>query len=247
LSIDYELKDRIATITINRPRKMNVVTLNDVHKLSRLFIDFRDDDNAWVLIITGAGNRAFCAGFDITGPIPDKFPPMITRGITIYKPIIAAINGVCMGGGLDLALACDLRVSSANATFADPGVKFGMMAGWGGTQRLPRIVKPSHAAKLLLIAETIDAKEAHRIGLLNAVVPQNDVMTTAAGWAKRICDLGPLAVRAAKKAMIEGTSVSLAEGLQIEQELFTRITASYDAKEGQQAFVEKRKPSYRAK
>ena len=230
MPIEYKLEDKIATITFNQPEKLNIFAIDDVHKLSRMFIDFRDDENAWVLILTGAGDKAFSAGYDIAGQIPDKYPPLITRGITIYKPVIAAINGVCMGAALDLALACDLRVASDNAIFADPGVKYGMMSAWGGTQRLPRIVKPTAAAELLLTAKTIDANQALRIGLLNRVVPQNDVMTTAVDWANQICELGPLAVRSAKKSVIKGMSMSLADGLKLEQELFAKIVESDDTK-----------------
>ena len=178
---------------------MNILDLSDVKQLSRMFIDFRDDDDARVLILTGAGDKAFCAGYDLKESIPDKFPPLITRGIEIYKPIIAAINGTCMGAGLDLALACDLRLASENASFADPGVKFGMMSAWGGTQRLPRVIGPGIAAEILLMARTINASEAYRIRLINKVVPPADLMPMAKAWAKQLCKLDPLVLKAFKK------------------------------------------------
>jgi len=211
LSLLYQREDKTAIITINCLEKMNILNLSDVKQLSRMFIDFRDDKEAYVLILTGAGDKAFCAGYDLKEPIPDKFPPLITRGIEIDKPIIAAINGICMGAGLDLSLACDLRLASENASFADPGVKFGMMSAWGGTQRLPRLVKPGIAAEILLMARTIDASEAYRIGLINKVVPSAELMPIAKAWAQQLYKLDPIVFEAIRNTPV-GNCGSLNHG-----------------------------------
>jgi enoyl-CoA hydratase/carnithine racemase len=245
--LTYQKKDRIAVITLNRPQALNAFNGELLKEFSRTLIDFRDDDNVWVLIITGAGNKAFSAGFDLKEEVPSKFPPMITRGLQVYKPIIAAVNGVALGGGLEIALACDLRIASENAKLGVPETRWGLMPGWGGTQRLPRLISPTKAAELLLMAKVVDAKEAYEIGLVNAVISSSELMTTALDWAVKICTLGPLAVRAAKKSIWEGLSLSLDDGLRLEEELFGLLSKTDDAKEGPEAFVQKRKPEFKGR
>jgi len=219
-------------------------------------VEFRDDPELWVGIITGARTRAFSAGADIKDMLPfarehrddpRALPPSIMRGLDMWKPLIAAVNGLALGGGLEIVLACDIRIASEKARFGTPEVTLGLIPGWGGTQRLPRMLPWCKAAELLLMGRPIDAQEAYRIGLVNKVVPQEQVMPVAKEWAEAICQAGPLAVRAAKEAMIKGSSMPLEDGLQLESSLFNRIMDTEDYAEGIAAFNEKRKPVYRAK
>ena len=245
--LTYEKKDKIAVITLDRPEALNSFNNELLHQFSRALINFRDDEDDWVLIITGAGDKAFSAGFDLKEEVPKTFPSMITRGLEIFKPVIAAVNGVALGGGLEIALACDLRIASENAKLGVPETKWGLMPGWGGTQRLPRLISPTKAAEMLLMARVVDAKEACQMGLVNAVVSSSELMNTALDWAKQICRLGPLAVRFTKKAMWEGLSSSFDDGLCLEEELFGLLRKTNDAKEGPRAFAEKRKPEFKGK
>lgn len=247
MALNYEKRGKITIITLNRPEALNAFNVDMINQFSRKLINFRDDEDAWVLIVTGVGDKAFSAGFDLKEEVPPKFPPMITRGLEIYKPIIAAINGVALGGGLEVALACDLRIASENARLGVPETRWGIMPGWGGTQRLPRLISPTRAAEILLTAKVIDAKEACEIGLVNEVVPPSELMNTAVDWGMRICELGPLAVRATKRAMWQGLSLSLKEGLRVEEKLFELLHTTDDAREGPAAFVEKRIPKFKGK
>ena len=169
------------------------------------------------------------------------------RGLEVWKPLIAAINGMALGGGLELALACDIRIAAENATFGQPEVRLSLIPGWGGTQRLPRAVPLAKAAELVLTGRTIDAKEAYRIGLVNEVVPLAELLSKANKWAEEICQLGPLGVRAAKEAMMRGMEMPLTEGLRLEQMIFDSLRHTEDAVEGPKAFVEKRPPVFKAK
>ena len=219
-------------------------------------VEFRDDPELWVGIITGARTRAFSAGADVKDILPfarehrdepDVLPPSIMRGLDVWKPLIAAIHGMTLGGGLEIALACDIRIASEKALFGTPEVNLGVIPGWGGTQRLPRMLPWCKAAELLLTGRTIDAQEAYRIGLVNKVVPREQVMTEAREWAEAICRAGPLAVRAAKEAMVRGSSMTLEDGLRLENALFNRVLGTEDFNEGITAYAEKRKPVFRAK
>ncbi|MDR9458833.1 MAG: enoyl-CoA hydratase-related protein [Dehalococcoidia bacterium] len=254
-TIIYEKKGHIAYFTINRPEAMNAFDFATIQAFSEATIKFRDDNDAWVAIITGAGDKAFSAGFDLKELIPgeDKLPspgggpPLIQRGLYIWKPFIAAINGVAMGGGLELALACDLRIAAETATLSVPEVKWNLIPGWGGTQRLPRMIPMAKAAEMLLTGDRIDANEAYRIGIVNKVVPASELMDAAEAMANKIAKNGPLAVRAAKEAMIRGTSMTLDEGMQLELDLVESLLDTEDAKEGPKAFAEKRKPEFKGR
>lgn len=256
MAIDYEKEGRVAIFTINRPQAMNAMDMEAVREFREAMADFRDAPELWVGIITGAGEKAFCGGADIKDTLPfmkehrrDQwaFPPSIMRGLELWKPLIAAINGMALGGGLEIALACDLRIAADNARLGTPEVNLGLIPGWGGTQRLPRMVPHCKAAEILLMGRLIDAQEAYRIGLINKVVPQTEVLATAKEWAQAICQAGPLAVRAAKEAMIRGCSMTLEEGLRLENSLVAYLMGTEDFAEGTKAFVEKRKPVYKAK
>jgi E-phenylitaconyl-CoA hydratase len=255
-SVIYEIKDKIAYVTINRPHALNACDQPTYKRLAEVWQDFRDNDDAWIAILTGMGERAFCAGSDIKlnfsgKPRPSAaFDPQrmgdLTRGLEIWKPIIAAINGHCNGGGLEMALACDIRVASENAQFGLGEVKIGLLPGGGGTQRLPRAVSLCNALWLLFTGDRIDAQEAYRIGLVNKVVPLPELMTNAEAMAQKILEAGPLAVRAIKQAAIKGLSMPLEDGLRIEQHLFGMLRTTEDSKEGTRAFAEKRKPEWKA-
>lgn len=256
MAVDYGKEGRVAIFTINRPEAMNALNIEVAKELHQAMSEFRDDPELWVGIVTGAGDKAFCGGADIKTTLPFMkehsrapwaFPPTIMRGFELWKPLIAAINGMALGGGLELALACDIRIASENARLGTPEVNLGLIPGWGGTQRLPRMIPWCKAAEIVLMGKLIDAQEAYRIGLVNKVVPQAEVMTTAKEWAQSICQAGPLAVRTAKEAMVRGYSMPLEDGLRLENSLIGYIMTTEDFTEGTTAFVEKRKPDYKAK
>lgn len=254
--LEYTKEGRIATFTINRPEALNALNLQVFRELHDAMVDFRDDDNLWVGILTGAGDRAFGAGADIKELLPLlkqnsqrmwAFPTTHTRFMDIWKPLIAAINGFCLGGGLELALGCDIRIAGEKARFGVPEVTLGLICGDGGTQRLPRFIPRCKAAELLLMGKVIDVQEAYRIGLVNTVVPVEKVMPTAKEWAQQICNCGPLAVRAAKQAMLRGCEMPIEDGFRLEYMLNAYVTSTEDFTEGTTAFVEKRKPVYKGK
>ncbi|MCX8125778.1 MAG: enoyl-CoA hydratase-related protein [Dehalococcoidia bacterium] len=256
MAIDYKKDGKVAIITINRPEALNAMDPPGIRDLNKALIDFRDDDDLWVGIITGAGDRAFCAGADIATTLPElkanrhkpwKQVPTIMRGLKIWKPLIAAVNGAALGGGLEIALACDIRIASEKAIFGLPEVKLGLIPGWGGTQRLPRAIGLAKAAEMLLTGNFIDAQEAYRIGLVNRVVPPAELMNSAMQMAQALCTPAPLAVRLAKQAMIEGMERSLDEGLELEAMLEDIAVSTEDFDEGTSAFLAKRKPVWRAR
>jgi len=249
MAVDYEKKGRIAIFTINRPEALNALNTQVRQELNEAMIAFRDDPELWVGIITGAGDRAFSAGADIKdfrpGPIEVRKKP--ASADEIWKPFIAAIHGYCLGAGLELAMTCDLRIAAEDAHLGQPEINIGFMPAAGGTQRLPRFVPRAKAAEILLMGQRIDAQEAYHIGLINKVVPLDQLIPTAREWAEIICRAGPLGVRATKEAMIRGYSMTLEEGLQLERSLANRIRETEDFIEGARAFAEKRKPNYKAK
>lgn len=254
--IFYRKQGKIAIFTINRPEARNAMNAKGMQELHDMMLEFSSDEDLWIGIITGAGEKAFCGGADVKEMVffqqanPGQYwerPDTPMRGLKIWKPLIAAINGIALGGGLEIALACDIRIASENARFGTPEASLGMMPGWGGTQRLPRMIPWAKAAEMLLGGRIINAKEAYRIGLVNEVVSAPEVMITAMKWAETMCKLGPLALRAIKQAMIKGTSTSLEEGLQIERDLVKYLVSTNDFGEGIRAFVENRRPDYRAK
>ena len=256
MAIEYEKQGRIAVFTINRPQAANAINVEAWRELNEAMVDFRDDSQLWVGIITGTGERAFCAGADIKDTLPflqahrdslETLPVTPMRGLDIWKPLIAAVNGLALGGGLEIVLACDIRIASETAHFGLSEITLGLIPGWGGTQRLPRMIPWCKAAEILLMGKSIDAQEAYRIGLVNKVVPQEQVMPTAKEWAEAICQAGPLAVRAAKEAMVRGSSMTLDDGLRLENSLNAYLFGTEDFNEGITAFAEKRRPVYKAK
>jgi E-phenylitaconyl-CoA hydratase len=258
-SVLYDKRDRIAYMTINRPDAMNAIN-DDVRRgLAEAFDDFRHDPETWVAILTGAGERAFSAGADLkemsqrfqsAGERDDFWSPtrpMLVRGMEVWKPIIAAVNGYCLAGGLELALACDIRIAAEHATFALTEVKRGIIPGGGGTQRLPRTVSFGIALEMLFTGDQIDAQEAWRVCLVNRVVPGAELMPTAEALARRICQNAPLSVRAVKEAAYRGRNLTLEEGLREELLMARVIRTTEDSKEGPLAFAEKREPRWRGR
>lgn len=256
MTIDYTKETGIAIFTINRPQVMNALNVESWKQLHDVLVDFRDDDRLLVGIITGSGDKAFCTGLDIKDALPfikrtaDKpweVPGSMLRRLDLWKPLIAALNGLTLGIGLEIALACDIRIASENAAFALPEVTLGVFPGGGGTQRLPRLIPPGIAAEMLFTGKRINASEAYRIGLVNKVVPIDELMPVAKDIAKAICQAGPLAVRAVKEAMVRGMTMSLEDGLRLEESFTQYITSTRDFEEGTKAFVEKRKPKFKAR
>ena len=256
----YEKDGRLALITINRPDRLNAVDPQTSYELHSAFCDFRDDAELWVAILTGAGDRAFSTGNDLVamaemmsgkggGTREMLRAPFggITRGFECWKPIIAAINGYCLAGGLEIAICCDIRVAAEHARFGVPEVTRAIIPGAGGTQRLPRMLPNGIALELLLTGGHFDAQWALRYGLVNYVVPADQVLPKARALAQAICENGPLAVRAAKESALRGLKLSLEEGLRQELELSRRVQATDDAREGPLAFAQKRRPEYKGR
>jgi E-phenylitaconyl-CoA hydratase len=250
----FEIGDRVALITINRPQRMNAIDPATSSELLEAFEAFRDDDALWAAVLTGAGERAFSAGADLVsmaasaarGEAPDFRVPFggITRKFECWKPIIAAINGHCLAGGLELALCCDIRIAAEHAQFGLPEVTRAIIPGAGGTQRLMRAIPSAAAMQMLLTGGRFDARWALRAGLVSEVMAPEAVLPRALEIAGEICRNGPLALRAVKEAALRGREVTLEDGLRIENEQGRAVMASADAREGPRAFAEKRPPRY---
>ncbi len=263
MPVKFETTEKIAILTINRPLAMNALDEETLASLNKAWIDFRDNPELWVAIITGAGVKAFCAGADINTLAnyyssttadqrrakADTEPGLggITRNLEIWKPIIAAINGYCLASGLEIALACDIRIASETATFGLTEVSRGIIPVAGGTQRLPKLIPLGKSLEMILTGESIDAQEAYRIGLVNKVVPPDQLLPEAMKLAERICRNAPLALQAAKKAVYGGLDLPLSDGLRLEQIVADPVFLSEDAKDGPRAFFEKRPPLFKGK
>ncbi|MCJ7594542.1 MAG: enoyl-CoA hydratase-related protein [Desulfobacterales bacterium] len=252
MPIHCEKEGGIVTMTIDLAETLNRIDAESFKALGSALMDFRDDPKAKVAIITGTGD-VFSTGADhktMLIPWADKSfqePPMITRGLQIWKPLIAAINGPARGGGVEIAIACDIRIASENAYLQFPEVGRGLIPGLGGTQRLPRMISPAKAAEMILMGTPISAEEAYRVGLVNKVVPLAELLSTAREWAAKICENGPLAVRRAKEAMIRGGNMALEDGLSLELAFFEEMLQSEDYNEGLRALAEERKPEYKGR
>jgi len=253
----YEKRDGIATITINRPQAMNALNEETIPEILSRLEDAEKDENVRVLVITGAGEKAFCAGLDLK-PMRDinviEAVEMSRRGqkLTLAieevgKPVIAAINGYALGGGLELAMACDIRIASEKARIGQPEVNVGLIPGWGGTQRLPRLVGKGIAKELIFTGKMIDAKTAERIGLINMVVPPEKLRSAVEELAKVIMSKPPIAIRLAKELINSSTETDQGTGLVHEAEAFGILSSTEDYREGVSAFIEKRKPEYKGK
>ena len=247
--VRYEREGHLAIVTIDRQERLNAISNQTSRELFEIWRDFRLDDELWVAVLTGAGDRAFSAGADLIarksegdgGPHHESIPMFgLARGEPVFKPIIAAVNGYALGGGLEMALCCDIRIASERARFGVPEVKLGVFPGAGGSQRLPRAIPAAIASEMMLTGDPIDAAEAFRVGLVNRVVPHDELMDAARAMARTIASRGPLAVRAAKEAMLRGLDMPMAHGLALEGHLGQLLYQTKDWHEGLSAFVEKR-------
>jgi enoyl-CoA hydratase len=249
--------DGIALITLNRPEKLNALNTATVLELEDAFGRARTDPAIRALILTGAGEKAFVAGADINELAvlnPVEAQTYAARGQRIFraletmpKPSVAAVNGFALGGGLELAMACSVRFASPNAKLGQPEIKLGILPGYGGTQRLARLIGRGRALELLLSGDPIDAAEAHRIGLVNAVVPQADLLDHCRKWLGKVLANAPLAAAMILEAVDLGLNAGLEEGLRYEAAAFGLTSATEDRREGTRAFLEKRKPAFAGK
>lgn len=251
-----ERRDRVAIVTINRPDKRNALNIKTREEGASVLEDLRSDDSVGVVVFTGAGDKAFVAGADIAEfsgrTAITQREVMMRRSLftaidTFPKPVIAMINGYCLGGGCELALACDIRIASESASFGQPEINLGIIPGGGGTQRLTRLVGEGKAMELILTGEIIDAKTAFAIGLVNQVVPADQLQSKTMEIANRIADKSPIALRLAKEAVKLASRSNLDEGLRREVDLFALCFSSEDKDEGVSAFLEKRKPVFKGK
>ncbi len=250
----YEKKGATAYVTVNRPKVLNALNQRTWTDLRTAFEDARDDATVRGVIVTGAGDKAFIAGADISElaqitaveaeSSTRKGQAVLDLIENLGKPVIAAVNGFALGGGCETAMACTIRVASENAKFGQPEVRLGIIPGAGGTQRLPRLVGKGRALQLILSGEIISAQEAYRIGLVNEVVPSSDLITRAESILAQINSNAPLAVKFSLEAVNQGLETSQSEGLLLEASLFAICAASEDKREGTSAFLEKRAPQF---
>jgi E-phenylitaconyl-CoA hydratase len=258
MSIDLEVdKDGVATVTINRAEVHNALDAEHYAAISKAWQTVRDDPLIRCAILTGSGDKAFSAGADIKSVLTmtqnwsdvwlTQKDQLLNRGLEVWKPIIAAVNGFCMGGGMTMLFATDMRVASEHATFSLSEVKRGIIAGNGGTQRTLQQLPWCIGMEMLLTGDAIDAATAQRWGLVNQVVPQAEVMPRALEYARRIAANAPLAVQAAKELAIRSLDMDLASGLRLEQMMSRLLKETADLKEGAAAFAEKRKPVFKGK
>ena len=256
MALLFETQDHIATITFNRPDAMNAMDAETYAELSRAWIEVRDNPDIWVAVITGKG-RAFTAGADLKRRIGQQteawefwltqHEQLLNRGLEVWKPVIAAVNGYCLAGGMTLLFATDIRIAADTAVFGISEVKRGILPGNGGTQRAIRQMPYPIAMELLLIGDNITADEAYRIGLINKVVPPDQLMPTVEAYARRICENPPLAVRAIKELAVRSQYMHIQDGLRLESAIGRILGGTEDAAEGRRAFAEKRKAEFRGR
>ena len=256
-NIRFETKNQIAYVTIDRPKVLNALNMATMQELKQAFAAIKDDREVRVVILTGAGEKSFVAGADI-GEL-SQHSPVSAKEYThqgqaildaienLGKPVIACVNGFALGGGCELAMACTMRIASENAKLGQPEVKLGLIPGYGGTQRLPRLVGKGIAMQLVLTGEMIGAQEAHRIGLVNEVVPASELIARAEAIAAKIATNAPLAIQYAMEAVNHGLDLPLADGLFLEATLFGVCCATEDKNEGTKAFLEKRPAQFKGK
>lgn len=254
MAIDFALDDGVAQITINRPERRNALDAEHYAALSKAWERVRDDDTVRVAIVTGAGDKSFCAGADIKSFVGrdvelaelwlTQKSQLLNRGLDIWKPVIAAVNGACVGGGMTLLLATDIRVATADAIFSVAEVKRGIIAANGGTQRIMQQLPYAIAMEMLLTGDSIDALTALRWGLINQIAPDGDVVSAARAYARRIAANAPLALQAAKELALRSRDMDLPTGLRMEQFINRILHHSEDTAIAKAAFAEKRTPTF---
>jgi len=253
----YEAKDGIARLTVNRPDKLNALDRQTILDIDRAVAEAREDAAVGVLVVTGAGEKAFVAGADINElakqtPVEGAAYARVGQAVldrleTMGKPSIAMIKGYALGGGLELAMACTLRVAAETAKVGQPEVSLAIIPGYGGTQRLSRLVGRGKAMEMVLTGEPIDGREAHRIGLVNRIAPLAEIEAAVETLARTLLSRGPVALRLSMQAIHQGLQMTQAEGLAVEAALFGLSCATEDMREGTRAFLEKRKPAWKGR
>jgi len=254
-TIKLETRDGLATVTIDRQAKLNALNAQVLDDLEQTFLDLKQQDDIRVIIITGAGEKAFVAGADIS-QFPEMTPEtalsFARRGQEVFsliesshRPVIAAVNGFALGGGCELAMACHLRFASEAAVFGQPEVKLGVIAGYGGTQRLPRLIGKGRALDLLLSGRLVKSGEALEMGLVNQVFPAEELMKEAAKYARLLMEQGPIALTQTLEAVSQGLDLDLEQGLEVEAGCFKKVFDSQDRVEGAKAFLERRPPVFK--
>ena len=256
-NLRLEKKEQIAYLTLARPKALNALNVETVEELSRVFAALKLDSEVRAVIVAGEGDKAFAAGADIRELVSltaAEAKQYAVRGQLLLeliehlgKPVIACVNGFALGGGCELAMACTIRLASPNASFGQPEVKLGLIPGYAGTQRLPRLVGKGRAMQMLLTAEAVSAQEAHRIGLVNEVVPQAELISRAEAIVRQILANAPLAVQFAMEAVNQGMEVTARVGGALEAALFATLCATADKAEGTRAFLEKRPARFSGK
>jgi enoyl-CoA hydratase len=251
----FEIKNHTGLVTINRPDKLNALNNQTINEIEDVINSIKNNPEIFIVVITGSGEKAFVAGADIAElnkldvisakEFSEKGNRVFRSIETLDKPVIAAVNGFALGGGCELALACHIRIASENAKFGQPEVNLGIIPGYGGTQRLARIVNSARALEMILTGDMITADEALRIGLVNKVYPQDELLNKALELAERISAKGQQAIRFALKAVKATDNMSLSEGLSYEASLFALTCGTEDFKEGTSAFLQKRKPDFK--
>ncbi len=255
--IIYEKSEGIATITLNRPEALNAFSREVVEEIMHALEDVKNDENVRVVILTGAGEKAFSAGADIKAMI--GMTALKARELSfmgeklclalenLEKPVIAALNGYALGGGLEVAMSCDLRIASENARMGQTEINFGLIPGWGGTQRLTRLIGRTKAKELVFTGKMIDAKTAEQLGIVNMVVAPDKFKETVRQFALELASKAPIAIRVAKALINKGADIALDSALALEREGFGVVASTEDLKEGVSAFTEKRKPTFKGK
>jgi enoyl-CoA hydratase len=256
-NINYSVRDHLGLVTINRPGKLNALNAATKTELLELFNKIKNDSAIDIVILTGAGEKSFVAGTDIgelkaldaaSGKeFSEKGQELYDLIENLGKPVIAAVNGYALGGGCELALACHLRIASENAKFGQPEVNLGIIPGYGGTQRLARLIGKGRAMEMILTGNQIDASDAFRVGLVNKVVPQSELLSTAENVARTILSKGQVAIRMALKAINMTQETAQSDGQALEATLFGVCCGTEDFKEGTEAFLEKRRPEFKSK
>ncbi len=250
-------QDAVVTLTLNRPEVRNALDGRIIDDLRRAMLATKHDEGIRAIVLTGAGGKAFAAGADIkalAGLTPDEARDVALRGQHVFdvieglgKPVIAAVNGYALGGGCELAMACTIRIAADTAMFGQPEIDLGLIPGYGGTQRLPRLIGTGRALELLLTGARVSAVEAHRLGLVNEVVPAADLMTRAASLAATLASKPPLAVKYILDAVHRGIGMPLADGQRLEATLFGLASGTEDMREGTRAFLEKRPAAFKGR